>query len=106
MIARSLVYSDGEKVSFSGNLIWCGKQTINNVVGNFKNEYHSHPRDSLCKSVVKWPHLLKPGTRDTSEHAKGIKQTKRAIDKDFHSISCRVLRLQGGIPGSSGVPGF
>lgn len=49
MIARSLVYSDGEKVSFSGNFIWCGKQTINNVVGNFKNEYHSHPRDSLCE---------------------------------------------------------
>ena len=54
MIARSLVYSDGEKVSFSGNLIWCGKQTIiNNVVGNFRNEYLSHPQDSLCKSVVK-----------------------------------------------------
>lgn len=48
MIARSLVYSDGEKVSFSGNLIWCGKQTIiNNVVGNFRHEYHSHPQDSL-----------------------------------------------------------
>lgn len=83
MIARSLVYNDGEKVSFSGNLIWCGKQTIiNNVVGNFRNEYHNHPQDSLCKSVVKWSHLVKPGTLDTPEHVKGIKQTKRAIDKD------------------------
>ena len=27
-----------------------GKQTIiNNVVGNFNNEYHSHPQDSLCE---------------------------------------------------------
>ena len=75
MIARSLVNSDGEKISFSGNLIWCGKQTIiNNVVWNFKNEYHSHVQDD--RTYQNLEHEVHHNT------SKEIKQTERAVEKD------------------------
>ena len=38
----------GKKSVFLG-ISYGAASKLNNVVGNFKSEYHSHPQDSLCE---------------------------------------------------------
>lgn len=83
--------------------MWLGILTMNIAV------IHKIVRVKCCKMAA----LTK--TRNT-RHTRTLQRNKTNKKSNwqglgvglslFHSISCRVLRVLEGIPGSSGVPGF